>query len=92
LVETLKVALELPLGIATDAGTPAFPLFEDKVTVAPELGATPLRVTVPVAVFPPPIEVGAIVTPVNVAGVTVRVADLLVPLRLAAIVEVTVFD
>lgn len=54
LVVTVKVALVLPLATITLAGTAAInPLLLLSVTLAPPLGATRLRITVPTEVFPP---------------------------------------
>ena len=54
-----KVALVLPLGTTTLAGVcAAAVLLLDSVTVAPPLGAGPLRVTVPLAPVPPTTVVG----------------------------------
>ena len=50
----------------------------DNVTVAPAR-ATPVRVTVPVAVFPAVTEVGLKTTEDSVGALTVRVALLAVP-------------
>src|SRR5947199_167983 len=54
LVLTVKVALVLPAGTVTLAGTVAAPvLLLDKLTTAPPLGAGALSVTVPVEELPP---------------------------------------
>lgn len=59
LVVRVKVALVLPLATTTVAGAcAAAVLLLDSATVAPPLGAGPLRVTVPVAPAPPTTVVG----------------------------------
>jgi hypothetical protein len=59
LVLMAKVALVLPVETTTLAGVcAAAVLLLDRVTVAPPLGAGPLRVTVPVAPVPPTTLVG----------------------------------
>jgi hypothetical protein len=55
LVLIVKVALLLPAGTVTLAGTPAAPLLLESVTCAPAVGAGPLRVTVPVDDCAPPV-------------------------------------
>ena len=50
----LKVAVELPAGIVTVAGSVTSPLFELSETEIPPAGAVPLMPTVPVA-DPPPV-------------------------------------
>lgn len=45
-----------------------------KVILNPPVGAFPDKTTVPVALVPPPTELGLIVRPDKVAGVTVKVA------------------
>jgi hypothetical protein len=67
-----KVALEAPATIVTLAGTETTDVFALlSVTTAPPLGAPPVNVIVPCAVFPPTTEVGLTVTPdrLAVAGV-----------------------
>ena len=70
----VNVALLLPDGTVTDAGTVAFELFEDRVTTSPPEPASPLRVTVPVEVVPPRTVVGLTETLETVASVTVSTA------------------
>src|SRR6476660_10540400 len=71
-----KVALLAPAGTVTLAGTVAAVLLLDSVTVAPPVGAAPLRVTVPVDELPPVTLVGLTATEDKdkAAGVTVSVA------------------
>src|SRR5438034_4408710 len=74
-VLTVKVALVLPAGTVTLAGTVAAPvLLLDKLTTAPPLGAGPLSVTVPVEELPPVTLVGLRLSDESVggAGVTDR--------------------
>lgn len=82
-VFTAKVALLLPAGTVTLAGTLADPLLLERVTCAPPAGAGPLSVTVPVEDCTPPTTlVGFSVSEETVGsseGVRVRDADLLVP-------------
>src|SRR5437763_16022006 len=52
---TVKVTLLLPAGTVTLEGTLAAPLLLESTTCAPPAGAGPLRVTVPVVEFTPPI-------------------------------------
>jgi len=70
----------------------ALVLLELSVTVTPAVGASPFKVTVPVALLPPPTELGAIVRLESAAGVIARPADFVVPLRVAEIVAFTVLD
>lgn len=72
-VVTVNVAVELPAGTVTDAGTVALALVEDSVTTDPPVPAFPLRVTVPIDEVPPVTVAGLNEMPVNVAGVMVKV-------------------
>ena len=59
LVLTVKVALVAPAATVTlDGAVAAAVLLLESVTVAPPVGAAPLRVTVPVEEFPPVTLVG----------------------------------
>ena len=79
-VVTLKVAVVAPAATVTLAGTVAAAVLElVSVTTAPEGGALPVRVTVPVELTPPKTLVGASVTEVKAAGVTVKVAVCVTP-------------
>jgi hypothetical protein len=81
LVETLKVALVEPAGTVTLAGTVATAvLLLESVTMAPPVGAGPLRVTVPCEEPPPVTEVGFRTSEAAViAGTTVSVAVAVAP-------------
>jgi hypothetical protein len=75
-VFTVKVALLLPAGTVTLAGTLAAPLLLESITWAPPVGARPLSVTVPVEVCTPPTTVlGFNVSEETIGGVTVSEAD-----------------
>ena len=79
-VVILKVALVLPAGTVTLAGTVAaavLPLVS--VTTVPPVGAAPFRVTVPVDVAPEVTDVGLNVTEDTESGTTVSVALWLLP-------------
>ena len=79
-VFTVKVALLLPPGTVTLAGTLAAPLLLERVTCAPPVGAGPLSVTVPIEDCTPPTTlVGFNVSEETVGGVTVSDADWLAP-------------
>ena len=79
-VLTVKVALVLPAGTVTLAGTVAAPvLLLDKLTTAPPLGAGALSVTVPVEELPPVTLVGLRLREESVGGVTVSEAVRVVP-------------
>ena len=60
-VWTGKVALDAPTGTVSVLGTVA-PASTDRETTMPPAGAALARVTVPVAVFPPMMDEGAIET------------------------------
>ena len=79
MVLIVKVVLLLPLGITTMNGTLATELLLCSITKAPNEGAVPLSVTVPVADWPPTTLDGLIVREASVAGLTVRTADLFTP-------------
>jgi hypothetical protein len=80
LLVTVKVAVVAPAGTVTVAGTVAAAvLLLERVTVAPPVGAGPVKVTVPVDDVPPITEVGLSVTELRVAAETVRVAVLVTP-------------
>ena len=68
-VVIVKVALELPAGMETDAGTDAAVLFDDSEIVR-FVAAGPVTVTVPVAGLPPTIVDGEIVKDARSAGTT----------------------
>src|SRR5207302_6483316 len=75
-VFTVKVALLLPAGTVTMAGTLAAPLPLERVTCAPPAGAGPLSVTVPVEDCTPPTTlVGFSVSEETVGGGAVGEAD-----------------
>ena len=57
-VLTVKVAEVAPAGTVTLAGRVAFVELDDNVMTMPPVGAVPVRVTVPVEVFPPTTSVG----------------------------------
>jgi len=82
-VFTVKVTLLLPAGTVTLEGTLVAALLLESITCAPPAGAGPLRVTVPVDDWVPPITLaGFNVSDETVgrgAGVTVSEADLLTP-------------
>jgi hypothetical protein len=81
LVETVNAIDFEPAGIFTLAGTVALVALDDKAMAVPPVGASPLRVTVPVEDTPPTTDVGESVTPANDAGVRVREAVLVVEPR-----------
>lgn len=70
-----KVADEAPSGTVTDDGTMALVLPEARLQDIPPWGAVPLRVTVPVLLFPPITDVGETVKPIMAAASMVNVAD-----------------
>src|SRR5438034_9978667 len=73
LVLTVKVALVLPAGTVTLAGTLAAPLLLDSVTCAPPAGAGPLSVTVPVDDCVPPVTLVGFKVSEEAVGRTGRV-------------------
>ncbi len=79
LVDIVNVALELPAGTVTLAGTLAALELSLSETVAPLLGAGPLIVTVPWEVLPPMTLVGLKVSVLNAGGLTVIEAVFVTP-------------
>jgi hypothetical protein len=80
LVETVNVALVLPAGIVTLAGTVAVAVaLLVRATTAPPGGAGPESATVPVEDIPPITDAGLNLTEFSAAGVTVRVAVFVAP-------------
>ena len=82
------MALLLPLGIVTLAGTLAADELSLRVTTTPPLGAGPLNVTVPVEVAPPLTLVGLSESLImlTVDGFTVNVAVFVIPAYAAEMV------
>jgi len=74
-VDTVNVADVCPAGIVTVEGTGPLVELAVRFTIAPPVGAIPLRVTVPVALAPPLTDAGLKATPTNKAGVIVKLAD-----------------
>jgi len=84
LVFTENVALVAPAATVTLDGTVTEPLLlDERFTVAPPVGAAPLRVTVPVEGDPPVTLLGLSVIEFSVGleeeGITVREAVMLMP-------------
>jgi hypothetical protein len=89
LVVIVKVALVAPAATVTLAGTTAAAvLLLDKVTTAPPAGALPVRVTVPVELFPPTTDVGVLVRVESTGGFTTSVAVRLTPSVAVMVTEV----
>ena len=80
-VLTVNVTEVEPAGTVTEAGTVALVELEDRLTTVPPVPAAPFRVTVPVELVPPVTVVGDSEIELRTAGVIVRVAVLLVPLK-----------
>ena len=79
-VVTVKFALMAPDGTVTLPGTAVEAELSESDTIAPPLGAAPVRVTVPVEALPPVTLLGLklnaeSVGPLDVGGVTVIAAD-----------------
>jgi hypothetical protein len=92
LVGIENCAEDAPLGIVTEAGTPAAVFDELRFTVRPEAGAAPFRLSEPTTELPPATGFGASPRPVNAAAVIDSVPLLFVPLRLAVTVAVVDVD
>jgi hypothetical protein len=79
-VVTVKVAVVAPPPTVIVAGTCAADVLPlASATSAPPAGAAPFRVTVPVEVFPAVTELGVSDTAEIAGGVTVNVAERVVP-------------
>jgi len=91
-VLTVNVAEVDPAGTVTVLGTLAFELPLDRLTTVPPGPAAPVRVAVPVEVFPPITVVGESVKLESVAGVMVKLAVDVVPPWVAEITAVVVAD
>ena len=87
-VVTLNVAEVDPAGTVTVAGTVAEALFDASAMEIPPVGAAALIVTVPTEATPPTTLVGLRVTLLTLSGLTVSVAVLLAPPRVAVTVAV----
>jgi hypothetical protein len=85
-VVTANVALVLPAGTVTDAGTVAAALLLPRDITIPPTGAGPLRVTVPVEPLPPSTLVGLRLNELKAGGFTVNVAVRVVEPKTAVIV------
>jgi len=81
LVVTANVALVAPAPIVTDDGTVALPLLDESETANPPVGAWPVRVTVPVALFPPTTADGVRVSPAGDGAFRVSGAVAVEPFR-----------
>jgi hypothetical protein len=80
LVVIVNVVVVLPAGIVTLDGTwAAVVMLLCSVTFAPPVGAAPFKVTVPVALLPPTIELGLRLIDDKVAALTVRVVVRVTP-------------
>ncbi len=81
-VVAVNVALMLPAGTVTDAGTVTEDELSQTVTTAPPVGAGPVSVTVPCEELPPFTLVGFMLSAFSLtvtAGVTVSVAVRVTP-------------
>lgn len=76
IVVTVKVAVVDPAATATEAGTLAFALLLERVTVNPPVGAAPVIVTVPVEEAPPVSAFGLSATDDTADAVTAMLAVL----------------
>lgn len=87
-VITVNVPEVEPAEMATEVGTVALVLLEDKLTTVPPVGAGPLRVTVPVELRPPITAAGESATEEREGGLTESVAVRVTPASDAEIVAV----
>jgi hypothetical protein len=86
LVVAVNVALVLPEVTVTVPGMDTEPELSDKATTSPAGPAGPVRVTVPVELLPPITEAGENDRLATPGRIIVRVAVLVVPLRVAVMV------
>jgi hypothetical protein len=91
-VLTVNVAVVAPAATVTFAGSDATALLSDNVTTVPLAGAGPLKVTVPVDDDPPCTVEGLSESEVRDGRLTVKLADLVVPLRRAEMLTVVLAD
>jgi hypothetical protein len=77
-VVIVKVAVEPPAATFTEVGTVTLVVLDDKLTLVAPGPAGPVRVTVPVEVFPPTRVLGDTVRPDSCAAVIASVADFVV--------------
>ena len=89
-VVTVNVAVVLPAGTVTLEGSCAAELLSESDTTIPPEGAGPVRVTVPIDELPPVTDVGLTVTALSAAGLIVKVACTVFPLKVADSVDVVV--
>jgi len=85
----VNVAVVLPLGTVTDAGTVAELLLLVSVTTSPPGPAASLSVSVPIALLPPRTEVGVTVKDPRPQGLIVRIAVADTPFNTAVMVVVS---
>jgi len=86
----VKVAVVVPAGTVTDAGTVALVELDARATTAPPVPATLERVTVPVEVFPLETDVGLNAKDETVGPLMVRFAKLDTPLDSVPVIAATV--
>ena len=75
IVEIVNVVEDAPAGTVTGPLTVAYFALEDSTTTVPAAGAGPVKVTVPVEVFPPTTEAGESETVAGTGGTMVKLAE-----------------
>jgi hypothetical protein len=83
-----KVAVVLPAATVTLVPTDADGSLEARETIVPPVGATPVKVTVPVAPVPPTTDVGAMLTALSVGALIFNVPVEEPPVTATVMVEV----